>query len=328
MSEKLMSERLFERFKHMNVAIGERPYAINLGAWDGKTYHDPVYPLYAAGFSGVAIEGQDPPSLSENLGSFDVVLMPSTFIYSHNIADLLHAAKCPLKPEFLKIDIDGCDADILRAILEAGFRPLAIQAEVNMEIPPPIAFSIASSERFIPSAAEGFFGFSLQYGCDLLSVYGYALVELDTETPFTHDGLWIHRSLLEPLSLRELQPRDAFLSVPPFLPHIATASPQEKESWRHRVDYEALRSEIWSAILRAGQRKHGHADAPFELYISRAAEHGTYNNPVYIEPSRKSLKLQISENTFSSAQAVDVTSSPIVKLGKLINRVLSWLRRA
>eukprot|EP00966_Prymnesium_polylepis_P096701 2240334-Prymnesium_polylepis.1 len=34
-------------------------FAVNIGAQDGKTY-DPVYPLFAEGFGGIAFEGAEP----------------------------------------------------------------------------------------------------------------------------------------------------------------------------------------------------------------------------------------------------------------------------
>lgn len=265
---RLMSQRLFDRLEQAGVHLGER-YAVNIGCLDGKDYWDPVYPLYLAGFSGVAIDGQHHPDLEHNLGHLPVTLRPGTFVYPDNVAAILREAGCPIRPTFLKIDIDGADAEVLEAILHAGYRPLAIQAELNSEFPPPIAFAVASSSGFAPGCNEGFFGFSLQYGADLLGRYGYALVDLDFQTEFTHDGLWLERSVLASAGLRELDPRSAFLSQPSCLPHIATVSPEDKEAWRAREDYAAMRDEIWRAMLRASQRKLGQTDSPFELYVAR-----------------------------------------------------------
>jgi len=270
----LMVETLFARLGEAGIHLGRDRYAVNIGCLDGKDYNDPVYPLYRAGFVGLAIDGLSHPELERNLGGFGVTLRPGVFVYPENVAEVLREGGCPIRPTFLKMDIDGADADVLKAILEAGYRPLVIQAELNSEFPPPIAFSVSSSSAFGPGSNEGFFGFSLQYGVDLLGPYGYALIELDFVTEFTHDALWVERTLLEAAGLSELDARAAFLAEPSCLPHIATVSPPDKEAWRSREDYSRLREEIWVAMLEAGRRKFGHANCPFELYIASCRRTG------------------------------------------------------
>ena len=164
--EVLIATALFDRIASAGIPLHKPPYAINVGCHDGKSLNDPVYPLFVRGFSGLAIDGGRPPQLAENLKDFPVVLRTSTWIYPENVASILREAGCPPNPEFLKIDVDGIDAPILRAILEAGIRPLAVQIELNSEIPPPFAFSVCSHEKYSPGGREGFFGCSLSYAVD------------------------------------------------------------------------------------------------------------------------------------------------------------------
>lgn len=264
----MMAEAFFAELAARDIVVERVPYAVNIGCGDGREYEDPVYPLYAAGFHGVAIDSYKHADLETNLGRFDVVLKPGTFVSGDNIVAVLNDAGCPLSPSFLKIDIDGIDADILRAILQSGMRPVAIQAEVNTEIPPPYAFAVCSSEKYRPGSEHGFFGFSLAYGVDLMEAFGYRLFSLDFETGWTHDGLWVHETILARSGLPALDADKAFMERPAYLYHLETASKDAITAWRTRADHEAVRNEIWTAMLEAGRLKLGHSDVPFELYIS------------------------------------------------------------
>ena len=263
-----MAQTFFADLAARGIVVERVPYAVNIGCGDGMEYEDPVYPLYAAGFQGVAIDSYRHEHLEKNLGRFDVVLKPGTSVSSDNIVSVLNDAGCPLNPSFLKIDIDGVDADILRAILQSGMRPVAIQAEVNTEIPPPYAFAVCSSDRYRPGSEHGFFGFSLSYGVDLLEAFGYRLVSLDFETGWTHDGLWVHETILARSGLPALDADKAFMERPAYLYHVEAASKEALTAWRTRTDRVAVRNEIWTTMLEACRLKLGHAEVPFELYIS------------------------------------------------------------
>ena len=265
----MMAQAFFKELASRNMMTERVPYAINIGCGDGLMYEDPVYPLYASGFTGVAIDAFAHQDLHKNLGQFDVKLLPGTPVYTHNIASVLSEAGCPPNPSFLKMDIDGVDADLLRAILESGMRPVAIQAEVNTEIPPPYAFSVCSSDKYRPGSEHGFYGFSLSYGVDLLSAFGYKFYKLDFESPWTHDGLWVHETILARSGLTAADPIAAFMERPAYLYHIEAAPKAVVEAWRTRTDHEAVRNEIWTTMLECSRMKLGHADVPFELYISR-----------------------------------------------------------
>ena len=270
-----MTEMLSMRWLHAARSarlggLSATPYAVNIGCWDGKSFNDPVYPLYLEGFAGVAIEWGDPPELAENLGGLEgVTLLPNTYVTPASICSVLTKAGCPAVPDFLKLDIDGMDGDVLAALLAGGFRPLALQVEVNPEIPPPYAFNVLASTYLRPGGATGFFGMSLQFACDLIEPFGYTLVGLDFDTEYTHDALFVREELSTAFpGLEPIEPRAAFLSAPEVLPHILGADLARKQSWRRRPDRHVVLQEIWEAMLDAGERKHGHTGAPFTLYLS------------------------------------------------------------
>ena len=265
----MMAQAFFADLANRDVILETVPYAINIGCGDGRDFEDPVYPLYVAGFKGVAIDGWNHQELRANLGHLDVILKPATPLSADNVVAILAEAKCPSNPSFLKIDIDGFDADILRAVLDGGIRPSVIQAEVHTEIPPPYAFAVCASSKYRGGSEKGFYGFSLSYGEDLLSRYGYAFYALDFETGWTHDALWVHRSVLKRAGLSAADPIDAFMSRDAHLYVIETASKETLLSWRVRTDLTTVRDEIWQTMLMASEAKLGHRDSPFELYISK-----------------------------------------------------------
>jgi len=264
-----MAKRLFDRIAEAGISLHREPYAVNIGSGDGKEFNDPVYPLYISGFSGLAIEARDVPALGQNLGHLPIVLRPKTLINPDNIVAILREAHCPPNFEFLKVDIDGFDAAVTAAILAGGFRPLVIQLEVNSEFPPPIAFSVAPHPKYVPGGQTGFFGCSLSYAADLLGRYEYELIQLDFMTKFTHDSLFVRREMLSwGLGVKSLASRDAFLAEIPLLPHLDNVRAEQRLAWRTRTDFEAMRDQIWTALSEANEKKHGHREVPFELYLS------------------------------------------------------------
>jgi len=157
-------------------------FAVNLGAREGKgesPNEDPVYPVFSEmHYAGVAIEG-DPKwsaALHRNLPAQNISKVIS-FITPQNVGRLLADAKSPMRPELLKIDIDGYDCSVIVAILALGYLPKIVHMEVNAHIPPPYEFTVGYSPDY-----KSHYGFSGFYGCSIakasaiLRPHGYALI--------------------------------------------------------------------------------------------------------------------------------------------------------
>jgi len=99
-------------------------FAANFGANDGKT-SDPVAALYHAGWGGLAVELENIhcSKLEHNLGSTNASLKCPLGVNPANVQALLEEARAPLEMDYLKVDIDSYDCDVLAAILAAGYRP-------------------------------------------------------------------------------------------------------------------------------------------------------------------------------------------------------------
>ncbi len=249
-------------------------YAVNIGAGDGCSCNDPLYPLFLAGYGGLAVEADITQELAKNLPSEKIRKIIGIPITPLNAEYLLRSSSCPLNFELLKIDIDGYDGIILKAILEAGFLPKVIQMEVNPEFPPPFEFAVSFDTRYLPQDRDGnyggFYGASMSFCVRFAQQYGYRLVSIDFVTGFTHDIILVHEKFfnisqefmgqnLTGKSLREI-----YLDHPPGYSHFAEYG-IDSFAWRYRTDFFGLMPEIWSACMAANLKKHGHAGVPFLL---------------------------------------------------------------
>jgi hypothetical protein len=191
------------------VTAEDPGYVINFGAGDGiagmpgtvpdPRLVDPTFPLFAdLSLSGVAVEGnpQYLPALEKNL-PWQRVAKKIAMIAPANVDELL--ADAPKRPLYFKNDIDGYDCAVDWAVLHSGFRPRAIQVEVNPEIPWPVVFGVGYSEAFTPRlGAAGFYGCSLKLTSSLLHGFGYDLVGVGD----THDAFFLRRDVREAAKLR------------------------------------------------------------------------------------------------------------------------------
>jgi hypothetical protein len=277
--EKEYQFRIFEPYRIVEEINREFPpksnrYAVNLGCGDGKSMNDPVFPLFANGYAGLAVEGEENDDLFNNLPAKNIHKLAGTFITPYNVLEILDIYNCPRDCDFFKIDLDGYDGVILRKVLEAGFRPKVIQAEVNPDFPPPISFCVHYDDKYHPHDAAGniggFYGMSLGYAAELCGRYGYRIAQIDFVTQWTHDVTLVHGEYLPVLEqvvgkdLLQMSVRDLFLSHPPGYSHFREYG-IDSLAWRHESDYPRLLGKIWAACLNADQRKHEGYCVPFHL---------------------------------------------------------------
>ena len=102
-------------------------FAVNMGARDGK-FHDPVHPLFALGYGGIAMEGDS--SMKETLqmnlrevNSSRRVYISWGFAAPADVVLRLKSMGAQSSFDVLKIDIDSIEADILSTVL-SSFQPV------------------------------------------------------------------------------------------------------------------------------------------------------------------------------------------------------------
>jgi len=246
-------------------------YAVNIGAGDGASCNDP---LFLQGYAGLAVEGGEVPALATNLPAPNIRKLTGTLVTPMNVGELLREASCPVDCDFFKIDIDGYDGPVLKAVLGEGYRPKVLQLEVNPEIPPPIAFSVLYHPRYRVNDPHGhiggFYGASVAYVLNAAGPYGYRLAYLDFVTEWTHDITLVRADLFEVAAavfgegIRSVSARDMYLAHPPGYSHFAEHG-IDSLAWRYRTDYHGLLAEIWEQCLAADAIKHEEFLVPFEL---------------------------------------------------------------
>jgi len=173
-------------------------FAVNLGANDGAT-SDPVASLYhGGGWAGLAVELE--PSfcgrLTANLGGTNASIACPVGVTPGNAAALLAEAQAPRDLDYLKVDIDSYDCDVLASLLGAGYAPKVVQMEVGT-LPPPVRFASHWHRGYTRPHAQTLqaFGCSLSYAHDLLQAFGgkkwkYELVEASL------DAVWVRSDVL------------------------------------------------------------------------------------------------------------------------------------
>jgi len=201
----LESKALVQLILAKEAGQAATPYVINFGAGDGRDgmpgivsnnpkLLDPTYPLFTdLSLPGVAVEGNPDmlQALSTNLPS-PAVAKKIALVTPASVPQLLQEAKAPNQPTYFKNDIDGYDCAVDWALLKAGYRPKAMQLEVNPEIPWPLVFGVGYSAGFKPALGlGGFYGCSLKLTVAVADAYGYDLVGVGD----THDAFFLRRDV-------------------------------------------------------------------------------------------------------------------------------------
>ncbi len=101
-----------------------------------------------------------------------------------NVVPLLDAYNIPKEFDFLNLDIDGYDYDVLDALLNT-YRPTLICTEVSEILPPPVKFKVFYRSDFTPEpASHRFFGYSLSSLEILCKKHAYSLIWLEYNNAF------------------------------------------------------------------------------------------------------------------------------------------------
>ncbi len=243
------------------------PFAVNIGCHDGKSWGDPCYELYQAGWAGIAIDGGDYPDLATNLPSSDVRKLLNTMVTPGNACSLLADAGCPEDFALLKIDIDSFDGMILTALLSC-YRPALIHIEVNPEIPPPVGFAIEYDRRYTASAFGGFFGCSVAFVEQAGKSAGYRLLSLDVSNPpRRQDALLVRADLVPCFDEADLRRslEESFATTRPVKSSFWDIG-IDSRTWRTISDPAELSRQVAAACRIASIARYGEV-LPFRIEL-------------------------------------------------------------
>ena len=100
-----------------------------------------------------------------------------------SVSGLLHGFHVPKEFDYLNLDIDSYDLSVLRAILEANFRPGLISLEINEIFPPNVKFEVLYDSEFRWNH-DKFYGCSLRAAKEVLDQYNYLLTRVEYNNAF------------------------------------------------------------------------------------------------------------------------------------------------
>jgi hypothetical protein len=212
-------------------------YVVDIGASSGVNTN-PVFSFEnKIGFRGLCIEGDANKARTLRTNILPTFKIFNTYITPRNAIELFQKAGVPAVFDILKIDIDGYDLEVIRAILKV-YRPMIIIAEINEKIPPPVEFEVLYSDTYAWDVSH-FFGFSISAGDKVMRENGYTIVSLYD----MNNILCIHNSVL---SGSYPTVEQIFKTQYANVPHRAASFPwnQNVDHWLSITDKDALVEEI------------------------------------------------------------------------------------
>lgn len=205
---------------------------VDIGAFDGLN-DSHTYALLKAGWRGLAVECQADrfARLAHVYRNSSRVDMSRVQVTPDNVMPLLASHHIPQDFDFLSLDIDSYDYDVLARLLKS-YRPKVICAEINEVIPPPIRFKVHFQADFELDLRERFYGQSLAMLSDLAQQHGYAVVYMHYMDAFLIEQSHLSGPApdLEHLYTQGLrqQPRNAYYADYPFdVEAVLQASPAQ-----------------------------------------------------------------------------------------------------
>jgi hypothetical protein len=160
-------------------------YVVDIAAGDGVSQSSTLGLFQRPQWSGLAVEmdRQKFTKLAFLYTHFTNVRLAQTRVMPHTIAPLLASFEIPLDFDFLNLDIDSYDLDVLSQMLSSGYRPKVISMEINEKIPPPIYFSV----DFSPTHSwqvDHFYGCSISAAALVVKAFGYTLESIQYNNAF------------------------------------------------------------------------------------------------------------------------------------------------
>ncbi|TPX52773.1 hypothetical protein SeMB42_g01177 [Synchytrium endobioticum] len=149
-----------------NIGHGDR-YYVEFGSSNASECNTRL--LYENnGWDGILMDG--------NGISPDKRVVHNHMITPKNIVELFQQYSVPKKFSLLSVDIDSYDYWVLKAILEAGYRPRVLLMEINRNFEMDEAYTVNQSTYW---DLHSLFGFSPKAARDICDKHGYHMVHLD-----------------------------------------------------------------------------------------------------------------------------------------------------
>lgn len=267
---------------------GYTDFIVNVGAACGfGGLADPTWAaLQEPTTGGLLIDGQTEPTYYRHYPQrANVHLLTGVLSYPDVIVALLSSAEVPKQLSVFKVDIDSFECGILAAVLEAGFRPLIINIEINTAIPPPVRFSMplnmseGQEALYNPKVwlmESPAFGCSLSSASDIVLPYAYTLLLVDG-----WDAFYLRNDAAELFAPIPTSQADAFADG--FSSRVGTSAPLECFSFLSKVynlEIQALVESLVQAQLKNDAAAVAHAlDGVRKVLERKISRRGGVNGP-------------------------------------------------
>lgn len=189
----------------LNISTG---YAVDIAASDGVTQSCTLELYRDHAWRGLAVEF-DPikfSSLAFVYAQFPGMSLAKCKVTPENVADLLRANSVPQSLDFLNLDIDSYDREVIDALLRAGYRPKVISMEINEKIPPSIYFSVKFDESH-SWQGDHFFGCSATAAAATVRPHGYILERIEY-----NNAIFVESGIAAAVGMVDKAVRDAYNS--------------------------------------------------------------------------------------------------------------------
>ncbi len=145
-------------------------YYVDIGALAYGTTMSNTQILHNLGWKGLAFDMDEDPTNRAI----------KEFITPFNICDILKKYDCPKNFDFLSLDIDSFDYDVLESILQE-YSPRLICSEFNGTLDPNSTIKLEYQEGYVWDRTNNY-GYSFGAGKYLLDKYGYVVILNQDET--------------------------------------------------------------------------------------------------------------------------------------------------
>jgi hypothetical protein len=182
-NEELIAEALISKLNSRSNFI------IDIGASDGLDWSN-SYTLYKSGFNGISIEGNKAKAsaLISNYANLDgKISVVNAFVKPKVINQLLGGLDTPLSPDFVSVDIDSFEYDLIETMLLC-YRPKIICVQNNERLPPPIHYIMRYSENLPQRDMTLISSASISAWSKLFQAHNYKLFRLEYNNLFAIDS--------------------------------------------------------------------------------------------------------------------------------------------
>lgn len=187
-------------------------YFIEIGANDGIE-NNTAWLAFARRYTGLMIDGNPRLARRANylLGPLCLVDILCLFVNKDNVNAVKNKALY-LNPDVFSLDIDGIDYYVVKAFLEAGFRPKIAVVEYNSVFGPEKSVTIEYRENIYVEREKGqlpvpYWGCSISGWKKLFAKHGYKFVTVDSNGV---DAFFIDPKEFDRAFVRRLKPGPGF----------------------------------------------------------------------------------------------------------------------